>query len=48
VLDYPPLTARASVSLAKLASYTHDLVASERQLYDALVATAAAHDVRFR
>ena len=43
-LNYPPLSARAAIVLAKLSTYSTDHADTERRLYDALVATAAAQD----
>jgi eukaryotic-like serine/threonine-protein kinase len=45
-LHYPPLSARAAVVLARLGMYTTDHAETEKLLYEALVATAAAHDDR--
>jgi eukaryotic-like serine/threonine-protein kinase len=45
-LDHPPLDARAAVLLARLGMFTTDHADTERRLYDALTATAAAHDDR--
>jgi eukaryotic-like serine/threonine-protein kinase len=45
-LDHPPLSARASVLLARLGTYTTDHADTERRLYEALTQTAAAHDDR--
>jgi tetratricopeptide (TPR) repeat protein/predicted Ser/Thr protein kinase len=45
-LAFPPLSARAAVALARLGMFSTDHAETERRLYDALVATAAAKDDR--
>jgi tetratricopeptide (TPR) repeat protein len=45
-LDFAPLTSRAAVALARLGQFSTNHADTEKHLYDALVATAAAHDDR--
>ena len=45
-LDFPPLSARAAVAFGRLGMYATDHAETERRLYEALVATAAAKDDR--
>jgi tetratricopeptide (TPR) repeat protein len=45
-LDFPPLTARAAITLARLGAYSTSHEETEKILYDALLATAAAKDDR--